>query len=406
VLGKLYVELAPDIPADSVAGKPLDQWPAFCLKLNPLSLRDALGAPATDATTTTVVVDPRNPTDIREGYGPRDFALLLYELLGGRIREIDSRRYVPLGALGEAGNAVLRRELLAMPHADCESLWRDLLQARAGIPRPTQISQAASPKPDEYRIPSEFLSCVHPGLALALTASNPKALSIHLTARNRFLIGRSAAMADFVARVLPESDVNNARTNRLSRIHACAEIEDGHIVVRDGNGTGPSLNGSFLDGQSLTPTGPTILPHRARLLLGEEYALDLIPLTLIDPPDWKITNIDAWNGPAERLPLAPYAGVVCEPAEGHGLSRQSVWIFSETGFGLDPAGRIIWDSRGRRGSPASFHYHRGCFWLRNHSLADPIFVGNDTALGWGEIIPLVPGQKLRLGAQDFTIHIE
>ena len=406
LLGKLYIELAPGAAADSVAGKPLDQWPAFCLKLNPLSLREALGAAPTDATTTTVVVDPRQPTDIREGYGPREFALLLYELLGGRIREVDSRRYVPLGALGEAGNAVLRRELLAMPHADCESLWRDLLQSQAGALRPTRTQEAAPVEPSQYQIPAEFLSSAHPGLALALEASDPKVLSIHLTARPRFLIGRSGAMADFVARVLPETDMNNARTNRLSRIHAFAEIEDGQVVVRDGNGTGPSLNGSFLDGQPLTPNSATILPHRARLLLGEEYALDLIPLKLIEPPDWKITNLDAWNGPPEKPPLAPYAAVVCEAAEGHGLSRQSVWLFAEAGFGLDTAGRLVWDTRGRGSSPAAFQFHRGCFWLRNHSLAAPIFIGKDIALGWGEIVPLVPGQTVRLGADDFTIHIE
>ena len=406
LLGKLYVELAADVAVDSVAGKPLDQWPAFCLKLNPLSLRDALGAPGVDATSTTVVVDPRQSSDIREGYGPREFALLLYELLGGRIREIDSRRYVPLGALGEAGNAVLRRELLAMPHADCEALWRDLLQSQAGTLRPARTPEAVPTKPGEYKIPTDFLASVPPGLAVALEASKPEVLSIHLTGRPRFLIGRSSAMADFVARVLPENDTNNARTNRLSRIHAFADIEDGHIAVRDGNGTGPSLNGSFLDGQALTPTSVTILPHRARLLLGEEYALDLIPLDLIEPPLWKIANLDAWNGPAEKPPLAPYAAVVCEAAEGYGLSRQSVWIFSEAGFGLDTAGRIVWDTRGRGGSPAAFHFHRGCFWLRNHSLAQPIFIGKDTALGRGEIVPLVPGQTIRLGAHDFTIHIE
>jgi len=406
LLGKLYVELAGNAAAETVAGTPLDRWPAYCLKLNPLSLRGVLGGPATDETTNTVVVDPRQPTEIQEGYGPREFALLLYELLGGRVREVDSRRYVPLGALGEAGNAVLRRELLGMPHADCESLWRDLLHSQSDALRPSRKSEPGTAAPVKYQIPAEFLRCVHPGVALQLEAADPEVLSIRLTARPRFTVGRSATMADFVARVLPENAANNARTNRLSRIHALLEIANGQITLRDGNGTGPSLNGSFLDGEALMPSRPTTLPQRAQLVLGEDYALDLIPLERREPPEWEITNLDAWNGPAEKPPLAPYAALVCEPGEGHAPSSHSAWLFTEAGFGLDAAGRMIWDTRGRGASPAAFQYYRGCFWLRNHALPEPVLTGSDTALGWGEVLPLVPGQTLRLGAHDFKVHVE
>jgi hypothetical protein len=406
LLGKLYVELGSDVAAESVAGTPVDRWPAFCLKLNPLSLREALGGTATDETTHTVVVDPRQPTEIQEGYGPRELALLLYELLGGRVREVDSRRYVPLGALGEAGNAVLRRELLSMPHADCESLWRDLLQSQPGALRPSRTSEPAAAGRVQYQIPAEFLSCVKPGVALKLEAVDPEVLSIHLTTRPRFTIGRSATMADFVTRVLPENETNNARTNRLSRIHTLLEVANGQITARDGNGNGPSLNGSSLDGEALTPNHPTTLPLRARLVLGEEYALDLIPLARKEPPDWEIVNLEAWNGPAEKAPLAQYAALVCEPAGGHVLSQHGVWLFSEAGFGLDAAGRIIWDTRGRGASPAVFQYFRGCFWLRNHSLPEPVLIGSDTALGRGEVLPLASGQSIRLGTHDFRVYVE
>ena len=93
-------------------------------------------------------------------------------------------------------------------------------------------------------------------------------MPILLAARSRFTIGRSAGMADFVTHVLPENDTNNARTNRLSRVHTLLEIDDSQIVLRDGNGTGPSLNGSFLDDQALTSNRPSVpatsRPARAR----------------------------------------------------------------------------------------------------------------------------------------------
>jgi len=407
LLGKLYVEFAGDSGAESLAGTPLDSWPTFCLKLNPLSLRGLITDATCDDNSSTVVVDPRQPTEIQEGYGPRELALLLYELLGGRIREVDNRRYSPLSSLREAGNAVLRRELLAMPHADCASFWRDLLNAHADtnrIPSPAKEETVAPIR--QYHIPEEFLSCARPGTVLNLEPTNSHVLPVHLTAGPRFTVGRSAAMADFVTRILPENDTNDARTNRLSRVHAVLEIHDRQITLRDGNGNGPSLNGSVLDGQPLTPNHPTVLPQRGRLTLGEEFALDVIPLAAAETPEWQIDNLDAWTGPGEKAVPVPYRALVCRPADGHATTRHGAWLFADVGFAMDAAGRMVWDTRGRGRSPATFHYYRGCFWLRNDSLAEPVLVGRETVLGRGEILPLAPGQTLRIGSELFAVRIE
>lgn len=407
LLGKLFVEFANNDVAENLVGTSLDRWPAFCLKLNPLSLRGLLSDSLDDDTKHTVVVDPRRPTDIQEGYGPRELALLLYELLGGRIREVDSRRYSPLSSLREAGNAVLRRELLAMPHADCESLWRDLLHAQADTVRIPPVAQAeATSIARKFHIPEAFLTSAHPGSLLDLECDDAGALPIHFVTGPRFTLGRSAGMADFVTRILPENEANDARTNRLSRVHALLEIDDGHITVRDGNGSGPSLNGSALDGQPLTPMHPTVLSHRGRLMLGDEYALELILLGAAEAPAWEIDNLGAWTGPAEKLAPVSYRALVCQPVEGDATTRHGVWVFSEIGFGLDAAGRIVWDTRGRGRSPAAFHYFRGCFWLRNDSLPEPVLADKDTLLGRGEIMPLGPGQTIRIGSHVFSVQIE
>jgi hypothetical protein len=407
LLSKLFIEFADEGVADSVAAMPLDRWPPFQLKLNPLSLRGLIREPADEDSTATVVVDPRSPTDIQEGYGPRELALLLYELLGGRIREVDGRRYSPLSSLGEAGNAVLRRELLAMPHADCESLWRELLRSQgAGSPPSSrECLSETNPAGRTCRIPDAFLQSAHPGELLALESRDAATVSIRLVARSKFTIGRSAGMADFVAHVLPENEANNARTNRLSRVHTLLEISEGQVALRDGNGTGPSLNGSFLDDHALMPMRPTILPHRARLVLGNEFALDLIPLPLASAPPLQIENLAAWTGPAEKKTSAPCRALVCEPVDGHVVSRHAVWLFSEVGFGLDAAGHVVWDTRGRGSSPAEFHYFHGCFWLRNDWLPNSIFAINDLPVNPGEIIPILPGQTIRIGNHAFAVHI-
>jgi len=405
LLGKLYVEFGEDVAAESLIGTPVDRWPAFCLKLNPLSLRGLLSDPASDETKHTIVLDPRKSTEIQEGYSPRELTLLLYELLGGRIREVDTRRYSPLSSLDEAGNAVLRREMLAMPHADCASLWRDLLQTQINKGQPPEDAAAVTSL-RSYRISDSQLSVAHAGAALNLDTDGTGSIPIHFATGSHFTLGRSAAHADFVARILPENEVNDIRTNRLSRIHVMLDLEDAHIALRDGNGKGPSLNGSTLDGLPLTPTHAAVLPHRARLILGDEYPLDLIPLDRSASDAWEIENLDAWAGPRHAGPPIPYRALICQPVDGHTTPRQGVWLFSEAGFGLDLAGRIVWDTRGRGRSPASFHYFRGCFWLRNDSLPEPVFTGQDTPVGHGEILPLAPGQTLRIGAHVFSVQIE
>jgi hypothetical protein len=407
LLGKLYVEFAEDVAADGLMGTPVDRWPAFRLKLNPLSLRGLLADPTGDDTKHTIVVDPRKSTEIQDGYGPRELTLLLYELLGGRIREVDTRRYSPLSSLNEAGNAVLRREMLAMPHADCESLWRDLLKTQGDKARiaPPQEPAPAAPVP-RYYIPEASLTSVRQGTVMSLDSTDADTIPIRFVTGSRFTLGRSATHADFVTRILPENEANDARTNRLSRVHVTLDLEDDHIVVRDGNGKTPSLNGSSLDSHPLTANHPAILPHRGRLILGDEFPMDLIPLEREESAFWEIENLRAWTGPKDTGVQAPWRAVVCQPVDGHVTSRHGVWLFSEVGFGLDAAGRIVWDTRGRKRSPAAFHYFRGCFWLRNCSLPEPVQAGQDSLLGHGEILPLAPGQPLRIGAHVFSVHIE
>ncbi|MEI9892667.1 MAG: hypothetical protein WDN28_01800 [Chthoniobacter sp.] len=197
LLGKLFVEFVDAGDADNLIETPVDRWPAYVLKLNPLSLRGLLADSVTDETKHTVVVDPRQASEIQEGYGPRELALLLYELLGGRTREVDSRRYSPLSSLREAGNAVLRRELLAMPHADCESFWHDLLQAQPDtnlIRSSAQEAPPASARPSH--IPEAFLTSIQPGSSLHLHPQGSGALPVHFATGPHFTLGRSVATAD------------------------------------------------------------------------------------------------------------------------------------------------------------------------------------------------------------------
>jgi hypothetical protein len=408
LLGKLFVQWDNPPGSDTVTATPVEQWPPFTLKLNALNIREWVATPSIDDTAHTVIVDPHEASEISDRYGPREFARLLYELLGGRIRELDARRYSPIGALGEGGNAVLRRTLFAMPHPNCTALWEDLLETQPGFlrrPSPVVADPLQAQRP--LRIPEALLPCAHPAKVLQLDPMERSGTPIRLVARTRFNIGRSPAQADFVARILPENEVNDVLTNRLSRIHAYLERQGDALLARDGNGNGSSLNGSLLNGERLVPDPPSPLTDRSLLWLGDEYALELIPVYENALRCPAIGNLEAWAGVKEDVPEdGPCGALICLPTNGYPVVQHAAWLFTEAGFGLDGAEHLAWDVRGRSTSPAAFHYHCGHFWLGNRSLPETALACGDTPLRRDEIAPLVPGQTVRMGSNIFTVRTE
>jgi hypothetical protein len=403
LLGNVIIEFPGHFDAESILKAPMEQWPSFTLKLNTLNIRRMAAAPSSDDTTRTAIGATIRGNETADPDGPHELARLIYELLGGPIRELDARRYSPVPALREAGNAVLRRALFTDPQPSCEALWRDLLATRPEfcvVPIKYTISL---PVPRVFRIPDPFVGVAKPGQVLTLNPLDRSSCPIRLVARPRFNIGRSAQQADFVSRLMPENETNNVLTNRLSRIHTFLELEDGGMRARDGSGSGPSLNGSFLDGERLSPEIASPLTHRSLLRLGREYSMELVPVYAHAPREVAISNLEAWRGLGQKLPEGGPAGaLVCLPADGHPPVRESVWLFSQAGFGLNASEHLVWDTRGHSVSPAAFHFLRGCFWLSNHSLPETALACENVPLLRDEIVPLAPGQVVRLGAHTFT----
>lgn len=407
LLGKLYIQFENSAATEAAASASVERWPPFTLKVNALSLRDWATTSSADATTNLVIADPQRSLEISDRYGPKEFARLLYELFGGRIRELDCGRYSPIGALGEAGNAVLRHSLCAMPHATCESLWNDLIEAQPPTRRVSASAAGTVPPSRPLRIPDSLLSKTHPATILTLIPEGHSGPSIRLVARERFHLGRSPQQADFVTRILPVNEVNDVLTNRLSRVHSFLERTGKEWHVRDGNGKNPSLNGSLLNGQPLAADRPIPFTHRSILQLGDEYVAELVPVFSEAPEHPPISNLEAWSGGRDTAGECGHRGaVICLPTSGQAVVRHAAWLFTEAGFGLDAAENFIWDTRGRTTSPAAFHYHCGHFWLGNRSLPETALACGDLSLDRNEIAPLAAGQMVRMASRSFTVHLE
>lgn len=404
LLGKVFIQFDPSVTPEELLIERIAHWPPFAVKVNPFCVRVML-ADTTSDTTRTMIVDARATATVTENVSaPRALAELLYELLGGRQREADAHRYSPISSLHEAGNGVLRRALVVAPYPDCQALWRDLRRAQGSDVPPGVPLRPPPPPARRLDIPAKLLSPPEPGLALHLTPTSPAAPAIHFVARPQFTIGRSLQSADLPTRFLPESAANNALSDRLSRIHVTAENHSSGLWLRDGNGSSPSLNGSFFEGHPLSADHPTALLQRGILSLGNDFFLELIPLLHPLPREWPVHRIAAWPDAAVQT-RAPMGALVCDARHNQPVIRHSVWLFSEIGFGLDACNRIVWDTRAAGESPAAFHHHRGCFWLRNQALNAPTLAVGETTLTPGQVAPLTTDRTIRLGSATFTAKI-
>jgi hypothetical protein len=408
--------------------EPVTGWSGFNVKLNPLTLRHILS----DGTETqqTIVGGGAMMGPILAP--PVAFAEFIYDLLGAPRRTGFKRRYVPLGALNEAGNAVLRRIIEGhFQPPNCTSVWTELLQEadlrpptvrpspssmanRAAPPMPTiaparpSAPRAMPPPPPPKRslqIPEPLLGSVQAGTILRLTPRDLTYTPIHLIARPVFRIGRSLYHADFIARVLPETEENEKVTKEIGRVHTIAELRDNRLVMRDGNGEQASVNGSTLDGQPLAHDRPTPLERSSVLGLYRNYQLDVTPLLGAYDRGIEIENEAAWPGPNEPAPSVS-GGVVFMPKGGQQPLRKAAWIFTRLDFSISPRGDLAWCEAGTAGSQATILHYRGAFWIGNFSLPSGDLVVSEIDLPKGTIAPLVAGQALQLGPGNYITEIQ
>lgn len=336
---------------------------------------------------------------------PAAFAGMLYELLGGPHLSGFAPRFTPLSALNESGNAVLRRAIEGRA-ASCQALW-DELKSTSGLeakPRKKPAAPPPLPARRQLQIPAALAGGVQPGTMLKLIPSDITNVPVHLIARPQFKIGRSLYQADFIARVLPETPENEKLTKELGRVHVTAELKGGRLVLLDGNGEQPSVNGSSFAGVPLSGERPLALDKAGVLALYKNYELDVRPLLRAADLGWDLANEAEWPGPNPQPPTVSGA-VVFTPRRNQAMLRKAVWLFTRLDFALNSRGEIIWTDAGGADSAGTFFHHRGQFWLANLALKEAPTVGN-VALTENQAAPLVSGQVVLLGPGRYTVEVQ
>ena len=222
---------------------------------------------------------------------------------------------------------------------------------------------------------------------------------IHLVSRSQFRFGRSSDFSDWIARFQPETPENEILSNELGRVHVVGEIVAGRPVLRDGNGTDPSINGSTFDGEPLTSTTGIAVRHRGMLTLGEFYAIDLVPL-FSEPDDFLVKGIPEWQDQHSEV----HGAIVFSPRLFEPTLRDAVWLFTRLDFALRPTGGPAWLAPDP-GNGASFLRCNGEFWLVNASLPHDELVVDGHTLSDGGAVPLTAAKTVRLGAREYSIDL-
>ncbi len=248
-------------------------------------------------------------------------------------------------------------------------------------------------------IPREMVGCAQAGTLLRLVpVEGSSALPVDFVARPRFRLGRARQEADWVAWVLPRTPENDEKTRRISKVHTVFEATPAGIQIADGG----SANGTALDGQTLSSGSRVPFSGHARLKLAGVYPLEAEHLGADASRSLDIDNLALWVGPA-AAPVVPAAGAVrFTPAPPMPAVHAAVWLLSEASFGSSRSN--AWTVTGVAEIQGRFYHHRGCFWLKDEAPNDWVKI-NNTSISPSHIIPLVNGQRLRVGAAEFQVEI-
>jgi tetratricopeptide (TPR) repeat protein/serine/threonine protein kinase len=160
-LGKIFLAFTPEVTPASfpvLAKSPPDGLRQAQLKLNPLSLRYLVkrsGNSDSDPTmlsTSRLLALTQAKMGIRGKSTVQLLGQLIYELLSGRPYSVpDTGDYVPLTAINEFGNRMLRAALVAPVAAggfsDCQSFWQAFTTSMGPSPGISPVTPVATPVP-------------------------------------------------------------------------------------------------------------------------------------------------------------------------------------------------------------------------------------------------------------------
>jgi len=187
-----------------------------------------------------------------------------------------------------------------------------------------------------------------PGVMLKLLPQSgkdggkPPGPPIHLVARPRFVLGRRLESVDFAAFFFPDNPENRQKTMVISRVNTTLFLKGNQILVQDGEMVEESkfkasMNGTIIDGHTITTAVPIDFTKERRLWLGQSgYELTVVHMPAVAPGGPLIPPTATFSTqPTRVLSQRPLGCLRFRSVSCSEVRVDAVWMFSEAVIGSD-----------------------------------------------------------------------
>lgn len=284
----------------------------------------------------------------------------------------------------------LKNFTATVTHSDLHS---GLSSAMLTIKMPPPVASPQVNPVDIIRVKSadrQALAEMKPTRRLRLLPHTEDAPVLSVVADQWLSLGRSVGGADFIAQFRPRTNVNDARSRKISRTQARILKLGTKLVVDEQGPVNPTLVGD-------SPVGPhQELPFPVEMLLAGEYPAEAYHVPseyrrqreIENPPVFDSVGLDG--------------GVLVRPNSSGVFLNEAVMLFSDIGIHFSHSGRPWFRADANTLPIARIHRYADQFWL------EPIDVTNVTSRGGNttphELILLHNGVKLTIGAFSYTVQ--
>lgn len=232
-----------------------------------------------------------------------------------------------------------------------------------------------------------------PTVRVRLVPDSEEAPIFALVGEDILVLGRSASDADFIAQFRPRSNVNDARSRRVSRAQARVQLKDGKLAIEESDAVNPTVL------QDAPIPGFTEADLPVNFLLAGEFPIEARAIATDFVTGREVQN---WPDPGtEKLRGA----VILRPGGSGVLLCEAAMVFSDVGIHFSKSGRPWLRADAAAHAVARVHRYAGQFWFEplEASLV-AVATGTDLRSKPNELILLTDGAKVRLGPYGYTVQ--
>jgi hypothetical protein len=274
----------------------------------------------------------------------------------------------------------------------------DAVTVKRPGPPPLPPSRPAGPSVAILRITAadrETAEKLGPTLRLRLVPDSEEAPIFALVGEDNLVLGRSASDADFIAQFRPRSNMNDARSRRVSRAQARVQLKDGKLVLEESEAVNPSV----LQDSPIPGFAEVDLP--VNFLLAGEFPVEARAIATDFVAGREVQDWPDPAGPGAKL----HGAVILRPGGSGVLLCEAAAVLSDVGIHFSKSGRPWLRADSAAMPVARLQRFAQQFWFEPlESSVVAVASGTDIRSKTQELILLQDGAKVRLGPYGYTVQ--